>query len=135
MSIGEVGIGPEAYLPPGFVGDAKRLYLYLSDPRIPDPLPPSLGTTPTKWRRGPRYQVWKKRVHALYGDMCHICNHEGAGDADHLIPVSVWRNQPYDPTLARPGHGIRGCVQCGLKCNQVRSNKPIEQVYTPPIIL
>jgi hypothetical protein len=59
----------------------------------------------------------------MWGTTCHLCGHEGAGDADHLVPLSVWGNQPYEPMLSRMAHGVAGCETCGLKCNSSRGNK------------
>lgn len=67
---------------------------------------------------------------AMYGDLCHLCGHHGARQADHLTPVSVDPDQPIDPRLMRPAHGggsvERGldnpCPTCGRRCNQERGN-------------
>lgn len=112
----------------------KRRYIgpYLEEPpwdmlkTLGIPLPPALTPlplVPPMWRRGPRYVVWRAEVVAKYGTICHLCGHDGADSADHLIPLSVWGNQPYEPMLARMAHGIGGCPTCNLKCNSSRGNK------------
>jgi hypothetical protein len=63
---------------------------------------------------------------ATYGTVCHICGHDGAGEADHLIPVSLDAEQPLDPHAMRPAHGANSpCPTCGRKCNTERGNKAI----------
>lgn len=98
----------------------------------------SLPTTPTNWRRGPRYQRWRVEVHERWGWDCHLCGHPGATSADHLVPLSVWPNQPYDARLARPAHGVEGCETCGVKCNSSRGNRALAvevRDYEPPVKL
>ena len=96
------------------------------------PLPPllqNLPTPPTNWRVGPRANLWRVQVREMWGTVCHLCGHDQAYTADHLIPVSQWPNQPYEPMLARPAHGVKqpdgseGCPTCGLKCNSSRGNR------------
>lgn len=63
---------------------------------------------------------------ALYGDTCHLCGHPGATQADHLVPISTWTDQPIDPHLMRPAHGNTPrarCATCGRACNQARGNR------------
>lgn len=105
------------------------------------PIPPYLGNlsyTPLNWRKGPQYSNWKKAVLARYGTTCHLCGHGGAYTADHLIPLSVWSNQPYNPMLARPAHGVEGCPTCQIPCNSSRGNKQLAMQighYKPPVAL
>lgn len=99
------------------------------------PIPPGLEClpyTPRNWRSGGDYIRWAKQVFEMWGHTCHLCKHGEAYTADHLIPVSVWPNQPYSPYLARPAHGVRqpdkvteGCPTCGLKCNSSRGNRQL----------
>lgn len=104
-------------------------------------IPPDIecmGYTPTNWRRGPKYQIWRREVHAIWGYTCHLCGHGNANTADHLVPLSVWPNQPYDARLSRPAHGVQGCATCGIKCNSSRGNKELALEvgnYQPAIIL
>lgn len=105
------------------------------------PVPPGLYClpyTPLNWRRGPRYVAWRKGVHERYGYICHLCKHDNAHTADHLIPLSLWSNQPYNPQLARPAHGVEGCPTCGIKCNSSRGNRQLAIAignYQPPVSL
>jgi hypothetical protein len=68
---------------------------------------------------------------AIYGRICHLCGHDGATDADHLVAISIDSTQPVDPYLMRPAHGVRGCPTCGRKCNQQRGNKVLTGFYRP----
>lgn len=111
------------------------------------PLPPLLANLPhlpSNWRRGPYYAQWRIQVHAMWGDLCHICGHPEAHSADHLVPLSVWPNQPYEPMLARPAHGViqpdgtEGCPTCYVKCNSSRGNRQLANLirnYKPTIQL
>ena len=105
------------------------------------PIPPdlkNLRTTPVNWRRGPSYNLWKVRVREMWGTTCHLCGHGEAYTADHLVPVSLWSNQPYDARLSRPAHGIDGCPTCYVKCNSSRGNRQLAidiGNYKPPITL
>lgn len=105
------------------------------------PIPPGLEClpyTPTNWRSGERYMRWKRAVLAMWGTTCHLCGHPNAHTADHLVPVSVWPNQPYDARLGRAAHGVEGCPTCGIKCNSSRGNKQLAieiGQYKPPITL
>lgn len=103
-----------------------------------------LPYTPINWRRGGYYLSWRKEVHARWGHTCHLCGHGEAYTADHLIPLSVWSNQPYDARLARPAHGVvqpdgsEGCPTCYVKCNSSRGNRQLAidiKNYRPPIAL
>jgi hypothetical protein len=97
-----------------------------------------LSYVPTNWRRGTEYRVWRRRVHEMWGYRCHLCGHPNAHTADHLVPLSVWSNQPYDARLSRPAHGVEGCDTCGIKCNSSRGNRQLAIEighYTPPVVL
>lgn len=88
------------------------------------------------WHSGPRYQVWKAEVRARWGTVCHLCGHEGAGDADLLVPLAVWPDQPYDPNGARPAHGVYSrCSICHMACNQSRGAKLLNanEPYKPQL--
>lgn len=97
-------------------------------------VPPTLQNlpiTPFNWRRGGDYLRWKAGVFRQWGYTCHLCGHGEAYSADHLIPLSVWSNQPYDVNLARPAHGVvqpdktEGCPTCHVKCNSSRGNRAL----------
>lgn len=104
-------------------------------------IPPGLTClpyTPTNWRTGGVWTKWRAQVHAMWGTTCHLCGHGEAHTADHLIPLSVWSNQPYDPYLSRPAHGVDGCPTCYVKCNSSRGNKELARQigqYQPPVAL
>lgn len=81
---------------------------------------------PSKHRAGRPYRRAREQMFATYGDTCHICGHGGAGEADHLDPVSLAPDQPIDPHAMRPAHGANArCPTCGRACNTERGNKPI----------
>lgn len=103
------------------------------------PVPEGLSVyhkVPSCWRRGPAYNKWRLRVFAMWGTVCHLCGHEGADSADHLIPLAQWGNQPYDPRISRPAHGIAGCPTCEVKCNSSRGNRQFarEVVRYKPLV-
>lgn len=80
----------------------------------------------TKHRTGRPYRTARTKMFEAYGTVCHICGHDGAGEADHLIPISVDADQPIDPHMMRPAHGANApCPVCGRKCNTERGNKPL----------
>lgn len=68
----------------------------------------------------------------IFGTICHICGHDGAGEADHLEAVALNPYQPVDPLLMRPAHGTSApCPVCigsdgtPRKCNQERGARPV----------
>lgn len=82
----------------------------------------------SRHRAGRPYARARREMFAIYGTVCHICNHEGAGEADHLEPVSLNPGQPVDPHLMRPAHGANApCPTCGRLCNTERGNRPIQR--------
>jgi hypothetical protein len=63
---------------------------------------------------------------AIFGDVCHLCGHGGAREADHLTPLSLDPDQPIDPYAMRPAHGGNGrCPTCQRACNAERGNGEI----------
>lgn len=78
-----------------------------------------------------RARKTKAIMFAIYGRTCHLCGHDGATDADLLIPQSVAPDQPLTPHAYRPAHGVRGCPTCGRKCNQERGARPVNTMWTP----
>lgn len=105
------------------------------------PIPPDLEVltrVPPQWRAGDKADRWRKAVYAMWGHVCHLCGHEGANTADHLVPLSLWGNQPYDARISRPAHGIEGCETCFVKCNSSRGNRQLANAirdYKAPIAL
>jgi hypothetical protein len=95
----------------------------------------------SRHRVGRPYRTARKRMFAMYGTICHLCGHDGAGEADHLDPISLTPGQRIDPQRMRPAHGSNApcpvCVGADGKpraCNQERGTKPIEALTTrrPP---
>lgn len=80
---------------------------------------------PPQWRSGPQANRWRLEVRAMWGTNCHLCGHADADSVDHLVPLSLWGNQPYDARLSRMAHGIAGCPTCHVKCNSSRGNRQL----------
>jgi hypothetical protein len=81
----------------------------------------------SRHRAGRPYRRARGQMFAMYGTICWICGHDGAGEADHLVPISIYADQPVDPHAMRPAHGSSApCPVCPLrngeprKCNQER---------------
>lgn len=88
----------------------------------------------SRHRTGRPYRRACEQMRAIYGTVCIHCGHPGAGEADHLIPVSVDPHQPIDPHGMRPSHGSNyPCQTCGRRCNQERGTKPMGVAYVPII--
>lgn len=71
----------------------------------------------------------REQMFAIYGDVCHICGHHGAGEADHLVPYSKAEDKARiaEPHEMRPAHGGNyPCPVCGRKCNAERGNGPVQ---------
>jgi hypothetical protein len=71
---------------------------------------------------GRRYQQAALAFLAVY-TVCWLCGHGGADSIDHVIPASVAPWLRFVMSNWRPAHGVKGCLTCGRKCNQERSNK------------
>ncbi len=83
-------------------------------------------------RGGRPFTRAKAQMFATYGTHCHICGHDGGLEADHLIPLSEWPDQPIDPDAMRPAHGSNyPCPVCQRECNQERGTKPLDQLFRP----
>ncbi len=80
-------------------------------------------------------------------DLCHLCGHEGATSADHIITDEQWPRDEYGRRLPgfdavtnlAPAHGSMGntgavnrCPTCGRACNQSRRDKPLPQMSRRP---
>lgn len=85
------------------------------------------ATSARSYRSSRPYQRARAEMFKLYGDVCHLCGHSGATDADHLIPLAHDLTQPPDPHGMRPAHGVAGCVTCGRKCNQERGTGAVRR--------
>lgn len=75
-----------------------------------------LGGRP--WRRV------RAQVFAEWGDICHLCGHDGAGEVDHIL-ARAYGGARLDPANCRPAHGTRSrCYLCppgtGKACNQAK---------------
>ena len=78
---------------------------------------------------GFRWEAFARSVIDFYGGVCHICEHGGARQADHVIPQTEQPDRV--PVLAdfRPAHGAPGnpCPQCSaaagrrVHCNQIKN--------------
>lgn len=99
--------------------------------------------TRSRHRTGRPARRAKAEMHAKYGYTCWICGHDGAGEADHLNPLSLAPDQRVDPEAMRPAHGSyypcthptcvarKGKPRC---CNQERGNiinRKRTATYTP----
>lgn len=80
-------------------------------------------------RPGPRqrgldhqYQTNRATLLAI-SDLCWLCGHHGADQADHVIPIADGGTS--DITNLRPSHGTRPCPTCGIRCNQHRGTTPV----------
>lgn len=85
-------------------------------------------------RRGRRWRRAREECLAL-STVCHICGHEGAGEADHdpipLAGLITLGLDPDDPAYLRPAHGSSSpCETCGQCCNQRKGDKP-KAVHVP----
>jgi hypothetical protein len=68
-------------------------------------------STPGDPRHGYAYRLavalmWIRWEEAGNGTMCHICGHQGATEADHLVTVAEDPNQAHHWTTMRPSHGV-----------------------------
>jgi hypothetical protein len=78
-------------------------------------------------------------MHQAWGYTCHLCGHEGAGEADHLDALALHPDQPVDWTRLRPAHGSNyPCLVCPPThegkprcCNQERGIKPLHSTFKP----
>lgn len=71
---------------------------------------------PGNWGR--RKQTVKRRDHGI----CHVCQHDGADQVDHIISVSEWTRRqlpgsPHELTNLAMIHGER-CQTCGQRCHK-----------------
>lgn len=88
----------------------------------------------SKHRTGRPYRRARDQMFALYGRTCIHCGHGGAGEADHLVPISLDSTQPIDPHAMRPSHGSNyRCPTCGRACNQERGVKAIGSMFRPAL--
>lgn len=82
--------------------------------------------------RHPSGAAWNRKkanVIAFYNGICHLCNHPGALQVDHIVPFA----ETHDDSIAnlRPAHGTaknqkNPCPVCGLNCNNIRGALSVE---------
>ena len=75
----------------------------------------------------------KATMWAMYGRTCWICGHDGATDADLVVPRAQAPHQPVSPQAYRPAHGVGGCPTCGRRCNQERGTREQSAMWRPRI--
>lgn len=76
----------------------------------------------------------KAAMFRIRGHICHLCGHDGAYEADLIVPRAVAPHQPIHPDAYRPAHGTScPCPTCGRKCNQSRGAKPAESLWRPKL--
>lgn len=84
---------------------------------------------------GRQWDRFAKYVVDYYAGLCHICNHGGARQADHLTPETERPGMAWKIGDFRPAHGAPGnpCPICSASsdrpvyCNQLRSNGSVER--------
>lgn len=82
--------------------------------------------------RHPSGREWTRIVAnciAYYEGICHLCEHPGAKQADHVVPYAESRDDSINNL--RPAHGSAGkqknpCPVCGINCNNVRGALSVE---------
>jgi hypothetical protein len=87
--------------------------------------------------KGRRWEAYARSVIAYYAGICHICNHAGARQVDHLVPVTEDPAKSWDPRNCRPAHGVsrrpNPCPVCSIAagqpiyCNQIRGMGSVER--------
>ena len=65
---------------------------------------------------------WRRRKAQVLANstICHICGHDQADTADHLVPIE--RGGSNDMSNLKPAHHLP-CPTCGRMCNREKSNK------------
>ena len=80
------------------------------------------------------YLAARTEMFAERGTVCVHCGHEGAGEADFRIPLSVDPDQHVDADALQPSHGANyPCPTCGRECNAERGNKVNFSVFKPAL--
>lgn len=78
---------------------------------------------PSAGRKGRRWREAKADLRSL-SQVCWLCGHHGAFEADHEPPRKVLLQLGLDPNdvrYLRPAHGSScPCPTCGQSCNQVK---------------
>jgi hypothetical protein len=114
---------------------AVRYWLDIEAGTTAPPVKRAATPAPRSRHRGGRpYRRARAHMFAMYGTVCIHCGHDGAGEADHLTPISVDPTQPIDPHLMRPSHGSNyPCPTCRRCCNQERGTKAVDSMFRPAL--
>lgn len=86
----------------------------------------------SKGRTGRPYRRNRAAVLAS-STVCWLCGHDGADTVDHepaLATLEALGLDPADQRHMRPAHGVNGCPTCGIRCNQVKGDRPHRPVIT-----
>ena len=79
-------------------------------------------------RRNTRAIRARNRRILAASDICWLCGHAGADAVDHKAPVALRPDLEHDLANLAPAHHFEPCPTCGIKCNRVKSDKPIAPV-------
>jgi 5-methylcytosine-specific restriction endonuclease McrA len=101
----------------------------------PVPAPKSIREKTSGYEREQRHPsgpVWKRKVANVvqaYNGICHLCDHPGALQGDHVIQYA--EDGTDDISNIRPAHGTAGkqknrCPVCNLNCNNIRGALSVE---------
>jgi 5-methylcytosine-specific restriction endonuclease McrA len=94
----------------------------------------SRGRQYRQHHHGRVYQRARAQMFATRGTVCVHCGHDGAGEADYIVPLSVDPEQPIDPDGLQPAHGANyPCPTCGRKCNTERGGRLDYQQHRPTL--
>lgn len=82
-----------------------------------------------------RHRAWARAVLRTYGEVCWLCGHGGARQADHVQAATERPELEYAVSNGRPAHGAPGnpCPVCsqaagrGVYCNQLRGMGSVER--------
>lgn len=86
-------------------------------------------------RGGRQARAVARETFAVYGTVCWICGHEGAGESDHVVPLSSDAAQALTVGGRRPAHGTSArCPTCGRACNQERGASMATDVFVPKTV-
>lgn len=79
---------------------------------------------PSARRRGYDTEHERNRAAVLaQSTVCWLCGHEGADQADDVVPKS--QGGKSTPANLRPAHGTQPCPTCGVRCNQSRGAREV----------
>jgi hypothetical protein len=92
-------------------------------------LPPARSSGGRVWSR------FAKQVVDQYGGLCHLCDHGGARQADHLVPATerpgrTWKISEFRPAHGAPGNPCPACTELAdgpVYCNQLRGMGSVDR--------